>query len=1241
MKAAIITVSVLCGLQGVMPQNTSTETLTLTETLGTPTETMTATASHTMTETMTLRTETETLFVYGEVQVPEYLPSVFFNPEKAEVLSLNFTVSITDPQQEYQGITVTPAASLAVFTPTTYSFVSGGPKTATFIMYGVLIGIDNVRWTLTPYNNSEVDVQKFKRIGSTAIDIQPRIHFADLVESSGTWVSYEYSKGEYPDVLSEPLLFELLSRPIMGLEVSFDDLSNGTSGITFTPPTLSFSTFVQTQEVRITCTTPGEYLIKTILGGSDSPLMYANQPQWYHKCLEPVVTTLTYTGMPPFEENDSELFMITPQSQHRDYQGFDLRFQCVSQPVGLTFDPAVVVISAQSGAGFTINGPTGEYNLTCSTYTYTEDGNKKGVDNPGFVDPNAFNFLEVIDRNTITIPNIPVLRMITDPIDSIYGGAYSPVLECRLSVAPRVELVITPAGDGLEFSPSKLTFGPSDTVLTFRVRGTVLAAGVTVSFTYSGTNALNYLPVADKSVTVTGPSPACSGKGSKVSCVELWDDGCWWDGATCRNDDVGISFIPSAPPAQYHNEPVPFIVNLGTEVVNGMVLKLSGLGLTYGEDELVFAPGESASAFTVSGVVADDATTRWNMIFDLSGADFNHFTRPPQQQLVILNLLQVSPPSTQEYPFLYIESTSSVLYVTLELPATRGVTLTPSVSGPGSLVFDPPVLTYAAGESSKGFTISTGGETGTYNVTWTTGGTDVAKYVREQWGLVKVFTRIEIHATPLPTLADEEWSPLQYVQMETAPIDNIDITITAVSPSNTDHTFSPAVVQVTAPHLPVEPATSSITLTFTPEMRTLGYKVRGMTPGFYGIEFSLGPHRENFSAPGMRDFWVAEAAVWDYTRGQNGVDPKCRVAVGRIGYASTKIQDVSQETCSINDILDATTLCQVGSKKECDNELRNNGRPCVWIQAEGACKFGLPNGNVTHYSVGESHSMFRMLDGGLWSAGSNTFGQLGHTCNGVAGCSDSVEYKEVMFEDLDDDGNCKQRLQDGSCVMIPATQLTNYGVLDYVTGIVTGSSHSMALTVSGRLYSWGANNHGQLGVPTLRQMEPTPRRVNIPERPLVETITCIAGGAYHSVAISDLGKVYVWGWNYFGQLGHTESYREALRTPVLITDTVPAWASDEPVSISAGDYHTVVGTKEGHIYTFGRNNYGQLARVTEFNSPEPTLLSNDAPPAVFHGGASTRPWGCKEEDKVNYESWPVGTDFTLGRAELSVYAKQR
>ena len=75
--------------------------------------------------------------------------------------------------------------------------------------------------------------------------------------------------------------------------------------------------------------------------------------------------------------------------------------------------------------------------------------------------------------------------------------------------------------------------------------------------------------------------------------------------------------------------------------------------------------------------------------------------------------------------------------------------------------------------------------------------------------------------------------------------------------------------------------------------------------------------------------------------------------------------------------------------------------------------------------------------------------------------------------------------------------------------------HAVAVSRDGRVYTWGSGLYGQLGHgDRYTRFEPTMvsalARVNV---------TGAAAGTRHTVAVCDLGEVYAWGSNEFGELG--------------------------------------------------------------------------------------------------------------------------
>ncbi|MDR1392846.1 MAG: FG-GAP-like repeat-containing protein [Bifidobacteriaceae bacterium] len=152
-----------------------------------------------------------------------------------------------------------------------------------------------------------------------------------------------------------------------------------------------------------------------------------------------------------------------------------------------------------------------------------------------------------------------------------------------------------------------------------------------------------------------------------------------------------------------------------------------------------------------------------------------------------------------------------------------------------------------------------------------------------------------------------------------------------------------------------------------------------------------------------------------------------------------------------------------------------------------------------------------------------------------------------------------------------------------ITGIVAAGGHTVALSQAGRVYSWGYNAFGEVGVgDTLPRLEP----VRLDGILSNVTITAIGVGDYSTVVASNSGKLYLWGTNYYGQIGTPIPPIQAL--PVAVTGL----PSNSPVvAIAAQHDFTMALTAAGQVYTWGNNENQHIGDGTAVNRFSPVLIS--------------------------------------------------
>jgi alpha-tubulin suppressor-like RCC1 family protein len=157
--------------------------------------------------------------------------------------------------------------------------------------------------------------------------------------------------------------------------------------------------------------------------------------------------------------------------------------------------------------------------------------------------------------------------------------------------------------------------------------------------------------------------------------------------------------------------------------------------------------------------------------------------------------------------------------------------------------------------------------------------------------------------------------------------------------------------------------------------------------------------------------------------------------------------------------------------------------------------------------------------------------------------------------------------------------------------IAAGEEHSVAIGDNGQLYAWGDNFYGQLGNGD-NFGRPAPTRVTLPEG--VTHWTDVWAGGHCTFARGNDGKVYGWGRNREGELGIGTVNSEGpfdVSSPVtvLLPAGVTGWKS-----IAVGRYHTLALDDQGRLYGWGSNEQGGLGyQITGIQSTPIPL----APPA--------------------------------------------
>ena len=170
-------------------------------------------------------------------------------------------------------------------------------------------------------------------------------------------------------------------------------------------------------------------------------------------------------------------------------------------------------------------------------------------------------------------------------------------------------------------------------------------------------------------------------------------------------------------------------------------------------------------------------------------------------------------------------------------------------------------------------------------------------------------------------------------------------------------------------------------------------------------------------------------------------------------------------------------------------------------------------------------------DGSVWTAGINTFGQLG---------TDPKSTRMII--------NFAEVFSDG------------------VKAVAAGSKHSMVLKQDGSVWSAGRNTYGQLGDGSKATSTSMHRVTEDFMQAFGRDAKAIAAGLFHSMVLQRDGTVWATGRNDYGQLGD----RSMICKKLFVRVTTGAQA------VAVGGFHSMVLKRDGSYWATGGNDYGQL-----------------------------------------------------------------
>ncbi|MCW1924480.1 chitobiase/beta-hexosaminidase C-terminal domain-containing protein [Luteolibacter arcticus] len=307
-------------------------------------------------------------------------------------------------------------------------------------------------------------------------------------------------------------------------------------------------------------------------------------------------------------------------------------------------------------------------------------------------------------------------------------------------------------------------------------------------------------------------------------------------------------------------------------------------------------------------------------------------------------------------------------------------------------------------------------------------------------------------------------------------------------------------------------------------------------------------------------------------------------------------------------------------------------------------------------AAGYDHSVALDQQGNVWAFGENGDGQLGNNATAdsglpvrvlesttagdyLEGCV-GIDVGQIFSVALLSSGipvawgsQASGRLGNGVtssnarkyAAVVMNGDVAGYPALSGIRQVDAGYGHAMAREPNaveaagglGRVWVWGRNHVGQLGRGDTNQISRAYPMLLAANTVLTDAIDASGGGAHTSVVRwkdgdSNLeGTVWSCGSREFGRLGNGSTSSGDVLYPVK-AKKVGNTDLTGVVQVSAGPSHTLAVDRQGHVWAWGNNQYGQLGDGTITHSGYALMVKNTAGTGVLEnivmvsaGGEST------------------------------------
>ncbi|RLN96125.1 hypothetical protein BBJ28_00006483 [Nothophytophthora sp. Chile5] len=263
---------------------------------------------------------------------------------------------------------------------------------------------------------------------------------------------------------------------------------------------------------------------------------------------------------------------------------------------------------------------------------------------------------------------------------------------------------------------------------------------------------------------------------------------------------------------------------------------------------------------------------------------------------------------------------------------------------------------------------------------------------------------------------------------------------------------------------------------------------------------------------------------------------------------------------------------------------------------------------VVHASCGGAHTAVLTAKGAVFTFGRGRNGRLGLGDN---------KWRDTPHEIV--------AFPQGTCISL----------------VICGWNFTAALDREGSVFSWGKQSEGQCGLGYTDKDQMVPRHVEkLREAAGGSPVVDIACGYTHTIALTASGELYSWGLGEYGQLGRGVVYQPLPECVELSPGAL--CAPDRLAHVYCGAFHSIATTQKRVMFTWGLNLYGACGLGHTANKDAPERID------CFSSGKNDLVVACGHKYTIALEVDPAlygqpsssSSEPVTGQAEAAGYGEE-